>query len=177
LSWLRRKNLNKKEVKMLKPKYVELQDLEVLYVRKTGDYNVSCGKAWEVLMGFAYQQKIKYKKNLMGKDAIMIGIGHDNPAITPIDELRCDACISYDDKSVEPTGEVLIKTIKGGKYVMILHRGSYDGLKDKYQNISDWIVQNSIKVRDLPMFEKYLNRDPRRTKPENLKTEIYVPIE
>jgi AraC family transcriptional regulator len=26
------------------------------------------------------------------------------------------------------------------------------------------------------MFEKYLNRDPRRTKPENLRTEIYVPI-
>jgi len=26
------------------------------------------------------------------------------------------------------------------------------------------------------MFEKYLNRERRRTKPENLKTEIYVPI-
>ena len=145
-------------------------------MRKTGDYNVSCGQAWEVLMSFAYPQKIKYKKNLMSKDAIMIGIGHDNPTITPTQDLRCDACISYDDKSVEPTGEVSIKTIEGGKYVMFLHKGSYEFLKDKYQAISDWIVQNDIEVRDLPMFEKYLNRDPRRTKPENLKTEIYVPI-
>jgi len=37
-------------------------------------------------------------------------------------------------------------------------------------------VENGVKLEDKPMFEKYLNRDPRRTKPQNLKTEIYVPI-
>jgi hypothetical protein len=42
---------------MLKPKYVELQDLEVLYVRKTGDYMVSCGKAWEVLMALLINKR------------------------------------------------------------------------------------------------------------------------
>ena len=30
---------------------------------------------------------------------------------------------------------------------------------------------------DILPFEKYLNHDPRRTKPENLKTEIYIGIE
>jgi AraC family transcriptional regulator len=134
------------------------------------------GEAWEVLMGFAYKQKIKYKKNLMGKDAIMIGIGHDNPSITETSELRCDACISWDDKTVKPSGEILSKTIAGGTYTMFLHKGSYEGLKKIYSDIGDWIVSNGVDLRDEPMFEKYLNRDPRRTKPENLRTEIYIPI-
>jgi len=42
--------------------------------------------------------------------------------------------------------------------------------------IGDWIVESGVNLEDKPIFEKYLNRDPRRTKPENLKTEIYVPI-
>lgn len=166
----------KKGLKMLEPKFVELEPVDILYVRKTGDYMKSCGEAWEVLMGFAYKNKIKYKKNLMGKDAMMFGIGHDNPNVTDIDKLRCDACISWDDKTVKPEGEILNKTIDGGKYAMFLHKGSYDKLKSVYDEIGDWIVESGTEVRDLPMFEKYLNRDPRRTKAENLKTEIYVPI-
>ena len=162
--------------KMLKAKFVELESVEVLYVRRTGDYMRSCGEAWEVLMSFAYKKKIKEKKNLMGKEAMMFGIGHDDPSITAADELRCDACISWDDKSVKPQGEILHKTIEGGKYAMFLHKGSYDGLKRTYEEVSDWIVQSDEALRELPIFEKYLNRDPRRTKPENLRTEIYVPI-
>ena len=166
-----------KGLKMLKPKFVELEPVDVLYVRKIGDYTKSCGEAWEVLMSFAYTQKIKHKKNLMGKDAMAFGIGHDNPSVTDVDELRCDACISWDDKSVEPVGEILSKTIAGRKYAMFLHKGSYDGLKATYSQIGDWIVESGVMLRDEPMFEKYLNRDPRRTKPENLRTEIYVPLE
>jgi AraC family transcriptional regulator len=167
---------NKKGDEMLKPKIVEIEPVEVLYVRKEGAYNKSAGEAWGVLMGFSYQQKIKFKKNLMGKDAQMFGIGHDNPNITDEDKQRYDACISWDDKTVAPEGEVSNKIIDGGKYAMFLHKGAYENLKATYDSIGDWIVESGIEVRDLPMFEKYLNRDPRRTKPENLKTEIYVPI-
>jgi AraC family transcriptional regulator len=165
-----------KGLKMKEPKIVELKPVEVLYVRKEGAYDKSAGEAWERLMGFAYEQKIKFKKNLMGKDAQMFGIGHDNPNITDEDKLRFDACISWDDKTVEPQGEVANKTIDGGKYAMFLHKGAYENLKSTYDMIGDWIVESGINIEDKPMFEKYLNRDPRRTKPENLKTEIYVPI-
>jgi AraC family transcriptional regulator len=166
----------KKGLKMLEAKIVELKPIEVLYVRKEGAYDKSAGEAWEVLMGFAYKNKIKYKKNLMGKSAMMFGIGHDNPNITDDNKQRYDACISWDDKTVEPQGEISAKTIDGGKYAMFLHKGAYENLKATYDDIGDWIVESGIEVRDLPMFEKYLNRDPRRTKPENLKTEIYVPL-
>ena len=166
----------KKGLKMLEPKIVELKPVEVLYVRKEGAYDKSAKEAWEVLMSFAYKNKIKYKKNLMGKDAMMFGIGHDNPNVINEEKLRYDACISWDDKTVQPEGEISTKVIDGGKYAMFLHKGAYENLKSTYDKIGDWIVESGVEVRDLPMFEKYLNRDPRRTKPENLKTEIYVPI-
>lgn len=166
----------KKGLKMLEPKIVELKPVEVLYVRKEGAYDKSAGEAWEVLMSFAYKNKIKYKKNLMGIDAMMFGIGHDNPNVIDEDKLRFDACITWDDKTVKPEGEILSKIIEGGKYAMFLHKGAYENLKATYDEIGDWIVESGLDVRDLPMFEKYLNRDPRKTKLENLKTEIYVPL-
>jgi AraC family transcriptional regulator len=165
-----------KGLKMQMPKIVKLESVEVLYVRKEGNYNKSAGEAWEVLMGFAYKNKIKYKKNLMGKEALMFGIGHDDPNITDEKKLRFDACISWDDKTVQPEGEVLNKIIDGGKYAMFLHKGAYENLKSTYEMIGDWIVESGTNLEDKPMFEKYLNRDPRRTKTENLKTEIYVAI-
>ncbi len=53
---------------------------------------------------------------------------------------------------------------------------AYENLKATYDMIGDWIVESGVNLEDKLIFEKYLNRDPRRTKPENLKMEIYVPI-
>jgi len=161
----------------LEPKIVEFKDTKVLYVRKMGDYMVSSGKAWEVLMSFAYEQKIKHKKNLMGNDAMMFGIGHDCPETTPSEDLRYDACITYDDTSVKPEGEIGLKSIEGGKCLCYMHKGSFEGVKDVYSHLMDYIIQNEMTMDDKPAFEKYYNRDPRRTKPENLRTEIYIPIQ
>jgi AraC family transcriptional regulator len=55
----------------------------------------------------------------MGKEAQMFGIGNDDPTLTSTDELRYDACISYDDKSVKPKGEIGVKTIDGGRLLCI----------------------------------------------------------
>jgi len=161
----------------IEPKIVEFEETKVLYVRSTGDYMLSSGKAWEVLMSFAYAQKIKHKKNIMGKDAMMFGIGHDCPETTPAEDLRYDACISYDDASVEPEGEIGVKHIQGGKCLCYMHKGSFEGVKDVYAKMMDYVIQNELTMSDNPAFEKYYNRDPRRTKPENLRTEIYIPIE
>ncbi|PLY08042.1 MAG: AraC family transcriptional regulator [Arcobacter sp.] len=162
--------------KMLEPKIVELDDIEILYVRRTGAYQKAAQEAWEVLMPFAYGHRIKNKKNLMGDDSMMFGIGHDNPHVTEVDKLRYDACISWDDKSVKPEGEIQSKIIDGGKYAMFLHKGSYETLINTYDGISDWIVESGVELRDLPILEKYLNKNPRSTKPENLRTEIYIAL-
>ncbi|MCV6607995.1 MAG: AraC family transcriptional regulator [Campylobacterales bacterium] len=166
----------RKGIEVLEPKYVTREPIEVLSVRRTGPYEKAASAAAKVLYGFVYTQKIKHKKNLMGPEAECFGIGHDDPKVTEESKIRCDICVSYDDKSVKPEGEILVKTIEGGKYAQFLHKGPYTNLKHTYEKIAEWIVSSNVELRDLPMFEKYLNRDPRKTKPENLRTEIHVPI-
>ena len=175
-AYAKQKKINKETI-MIDVKIVDFQPVEVLCVRREGDYTVSAGQAWEVLMGFAYPQKIKFKKNLLGKEARMFGIGYDDPNSVPAEKLRYDACLTYDDKSVSPEGEVIAKKIEGGKYLYHLHIGAYEGLKEKYASMISYMIEHGIKMADKPPFEEYLNRDPRRTKPENLKTGIYIPIE
>lgn len=165
-----------KEYTMIEPVRIEtLKPFDVYCARHVGDYN-QLGEAWERLMAFAYPLKINAKKNLLGPEAWMIGIGYDNPDVTPTEKLRSDACISADD-DVEPGTGIDRKTIAGGRYAVFLHKGAYDKLPDVYRSIFNyWVKEYDAELRDEPVFERYLNRDPRRTKPENLKTEIYLPI-
>ena len=72
---------------------------------------------------------------------------------------------------------MVAKSIEEGKYLYHLHKGSYEGLKEKYVEMMSCIIENEIVVADKPTFEEYYNRDPRRTKPENLKTGIFIPVE
>lgn len=164
-----------KEVKTMKPIRTEtIKGIKVYSVRNVGPYNTS-GNAWEKLMGFAYSNKIKHKKNLMGPDAKMLGVSYDDPNVVDSTNLRYDACITQDD-DVETPDYVSKMTIDGGKYIVFLHKGSYEGFPDTYKSVYKYAIENET-IRDCPPFEQYLNRDPRRTKPENLRTEIWIPIE
>ncbi len=164
------------EMMIVEPKLVELKPIRVFYVRKVGAYMTSASEAWTILMSFAYEQKIKFHKKIMEKETMHFGIGHDKPGLVDTDLLRYDACISCDDTTIKPQGEVFSKMIEGGKYAVFLHKGAYENLSSTYKMVENWIVNQGIVLRDVPILEKYLNRDPRRTKPENLRTEIYVPI-
>lgn len=170
--------LRAKEYKMIEPiKILEIEPIKVYSIRHVGDYN-KIGTAFEKLMGWAYANKIKNKKNLMGKDVFSYGIYYDDPNITDTDKLRSDACINNTDNSVELDEGIIPQEIVGGRYAVFLHKGEYSGLRDVYNAIfATYIKNNDCTLRDVPVVEKYLNRDPRRTKPENLKTEIYIPIE
>lgn len=159
-----------REQKMLQPKFVNLEPQTVLFVRKTGPYGEASAAAFAALMSFAYSHK------LMDKETRMIGISHDSPDITDADKLRYDACITL-SQPVEPQGEFSLQTIAGGQYALFVHKGPYEQFDETYRLIfGQWLGQSGEQLRDDPIFERYLNRDPRRTKPENLRTEIYVPL-
>ena len=163
------------EYKMITPEIIEIEPIKVLAVRHIGDYT-ECGMAWEKLMKFAYTQKFKNKKNLVGKNARRFGISYDDPNTVENSKLRYDACVTKDDDLILEDGikEIIIE---GGRYARFLHKGSYETLGEMYNQIfGGWVMQNEIELRDIPPFDEYLNIDPRRTKPENLKTLIYIPI-
>lgn len=155
----------------------ELDDLNVISVVKTGNYSTSACEAWAVLCKFAYSNTVGKKDKMITPESKFIGVGYDNPNTTSEDKLRYGACITV-NKDVKTEGEVVKSVISGGKFAVFVHKGPYENLKDTYNKIfSEWLPTSGYKKRDALPFEQYLNRDPRRTKPENLKTEIYIPIE
>ena len=166
----------RRTVMQIQPIRIEdIAPIAVYAARHVGPYDQS-GEAWQALMSFAYPLKIKDKKNLLGKEAKLFGISYDDPNVVAAKDLRYDACITADEQVDLPRG-IEAKDIAGGLYAVFLHKGSYDGLGETYNAIfGSWIKENRVELRDVPVFERYLNRDPRRAKPENLKTEIYIPI-
>lgn len=155
--------------KMLEPKIVNIDPIDVLYVRKTGHYMNSADEAWKAIVAFVTENE------LFEKAVTRYGISHDNPKVIEEHNLRYDACLELSE-SINPKGEVAKKKIAGGKYALFLHKGPYEVIGETFKNVGDWIVETGADLRDEPSFQKYLNLDPTGIKEEDLRTEIYVPI-
>lgn len=160
----------KRGTKMLKPTIVEIEPIEVLFVRKTGNYMSSADAAWKTMVEFVTEH------DLFEKAVARYGIAHDNPRVIEEQNLRYDACLELSQSGVQEQGEVTKKVITSGKYALFVHEGAYEFLGETFKNIGDWIVENGIALRDEPQFQKYLDLDPTGVKEKDLRTEIYVPI-
>jgi AraC family transcriptional regulator len=156
------------QIMNLNPKFKEIKPIPVVYVHAIGDYN-NVGPAWEKLAKFMKE------KHLFTFGVNFIGVSYDDPSVTETEKLRYDACASV-KKEVKPEGEVGYKVLDGGLYAIFLHKGPYEAFSQTYDQIYlNWLPESGYELRDAPPLEFYLN-DPDRTKPENLKTDIYVPV-
>ncbi len=165
-----RVRINPNQEEAMQPRIVDRKPTQVIYVRRTGPYAQAAGAAWQEVCQFAFPRQ------LVQQDAEMIGISYDDPEVTAADKLRYEACISV-AQAVKPEGAVGVQTIAGGKYAVFLHQGPYDQLSETYRGIfGQWLPASGTALRDSPCLEIYLN-DPQRTKPENLKTDICIPIQ
>lgn len=164
------KNARKKKGnKMLEPKFIEIEPIEVLYVRKTGAYMQSADEAWKAMVSFVSDNK------LFENAVARYGISHDNPSIIEENNLRYDACLEL-NKNVKPKNEVSKKQIAGGKYALFMHKGDLSLIGETFKDIGDWIIESGVELRDEPSFQKYLDLDPTGIKVEDLRTELFVPI-
>jgi len=140
----------------------------VAFVRHVGPYE-NCDVAWKKLNKFAEQHA------LISPETLAIGIGHDNPNVTPADKLRYDACITVGEE-FQRSDEIGVQEIPGGQYAIATYRGPYSGLPEAYRWIfQQWLPTSGKQMRTAPCFEVYVT-DPRSTSPQDLVTEIYVPL-
>jgi AraC family transcriptional regulator len=156
----------------MKPEIKTIRDIPVIGARETGSYSYAAPKAWGRVMKFAYSSR------LMTKEVRSIGISYDDPNVTNPDCIRYDACLDVDaDISGEPGLRKML--VPGGRYAVFVHRGAYENFQQTYADIfNQWLPESGQTLCDgKACFEIYLNRDPRKTKPGNLKTEIYIPLE
>jgi len=159
---------SKFQIMNLNPKIREIKPIPVVYVHAIGNYN-NVGPAWEKLAKFMKEKK------LFSFGVQFIGVSYDDPSVTETEKLRYDACASV-KKEVKPEGEVGYKVLDGGLYAIFRHNGPYENFSQTYDQIYlNWLPSSGYELRDAPPLEFYLN-DPDSTRPENLKTDIYIPV-
>ena len=145
-----------------------IEPMKVAYVRHVGPYD-EVGAAWEKLCtGLG-------KEGYLGSQSKFIGISYDDPSVTPAEKLRYEACITVDDNFVPPEG-IMVQTIGGGEYAVTTHFGPYEKLNETYSKLyGQWLVNSDREFRSEPCMEFYLN-DPDGTEPEDLLTDICLPL-
>ncbi|HII77225.1 MAG: Bacterial transcription activator, effector binding domain [Methanoregulaceae archaeon PtaU1.Bin059] len=75
---------------------------------------------------------------------------------------------------VSGSGDIKVYTLPGGKMVRTVHKGPYDTCEPTYLALFSWMEKHRLQVAG-PIREIYPN-DPREVKPEDILTEILVPI-
>ncbi|MEP6859772.1 MAG: AraC family transcriptional regulator [Deltaproteobacteria bacterium] len=106
---------------------------------------------------------------------MMVGIYHDDPEAVPAAELRSDAGLVVPATATVPAG-LDTTTIPAGRYAKAIHKGPYERLGDTWaQLMGVWIPQHEERIAPTVSFEVYRNT-PMDAKPDDLVTELYVPL-
>lgn len=155
----------------LKREVKEVSARNVIYIRLFGDYKMNdYGGTFMRLFQFVQEQQLP-----MG-EGLPLCIYHDDPKVTPADKLRTDVCMVMPE-AVAPKGDIGFKQIPAGRYAIFLYKGSYEHLQAVYDTIyGKHIPEMECTLRDEPSAERYMN-NPVTTAPEELLTEIYIPVE
>lgn len=106
----------------------------------------------------------------------MAGLYFDDPGSTPEQELRSFAGMLVGPEAGKPDKPLEARELSAGKYAVLTFKGPYSGLREAYEYLyGAWLPQSGEEPRDEPASECYLN-DPSNTAPEELLTEICLPL-
>ncbi|MFG0257468.1 MAG: GyrI-like domain-containing protein [Phycisphaerales bacterium JB043] len=140
-------------------------------VRHVGPYD-QVGSAWAKLMKWGWTKMVFGKPDTFG-------LCFDDPDITPGERVRYEACMVVDAKA-KPKGDIEIREIPASSYAVTVHEGSFQTIGLTYSRLFARIATGPIdntncELGDPPSLEKYL-ADPRKIKPEDMRTEIWMPV-
>ncbi|QTX32573.1 AraC family transcriptional regulator [Aminithiophilus ramosus] len=142
--------------------------IPVAYIRHVGPY-AACEASWVKLCS---SPKVL---EAAGPQALAIGVCYDDPDVTPADKIRFDVCLSLSGPFESAEG-ISFQVIEGGEYAVFLYKGSYDGLHAAYRRLyGEWLPGSGREPKGSCSLEIYLN-DPSTTTPEELLTEIRIPL-
>jgi AraC family transcriptional regulator len=102
-------------------------------------------------------------------------IYEDDPDSVPVGRLRPQA--GFEAGPEVPLMEGMRRiALAPGRMATTVHQGPYADLHRVYRSLyRDWLPGSGEEADDRPCFEEYLN-DPRRTRPSDLLTEVFLPL-
>jgi len=126
------------------------------------------GKVFETLMAICEARSLW--PNISGA----VGVYCDNPEVIPEDKLNSRAGLIWQGADMPEGLEEY--HLSGGKTAVMTYKGPYAGLADAYRSLfGDWLPKSGEEPADMPCYELSLN-SPRDTAPEDLLTEICLPL-
>jgi AraC family transcriptional regulator len=143
----------------------DIDAMTVVYLEKKGPYEET-GKAMMELFELMKKKEIKERNFPMG-------FYYDDPTKVDPKETRYEVLSQFVGE-FKGDKELKVKEIPAQKVATVLYVGPYEKCMDTYMELYGWIAKNNYEVCG-PSMEKYLN-DPAKVTPEELKTEIMVPV-
>jgi len=125
-----------------------LPTYRIAYIRQVGPYGPANAQAMEKLKVWAME------RNLLTTSAILFGIPQDNPATTPPENCRYDACIviSEDD---EIGGSINESELAGGTYVICNIKHTAEEVQKAWAEVLPYIQSKGYQIDNKPVIERY----------------------
>ena len=147
----------------------KIKPMRVAYLRHVGPYE-DTKKTW-----FDLTARLSADKQVR-KHSVFIGMGHDDPSVTPAAELRYDACITVDG-DYEPKKPVESQTIVGGDYA-VAKNCPVGKIKDAYQYLyAKWLANSSRELRPAPSFMVFVDAQDVIARKKKPVLDIYMPLQ
>jgi AraC family transcriptional regulator len=145
--------------------------LRVAFIRHVGPYEQAPAQ-FERLAQWAGSHAQRHGAK---EDPLLLGIAHDNPALTPASRLRFDCCIAIADDVKRGEGDVAIQTVLGGRYAVAVQHGSFATLAQAYRWLArDFLPEQKLVLRSAPAVEIYLT--PPSVEATDGLTEVLLPV-
>jgi len=128
-------------------------------------------------IGAAFQQVVSVfaSRKLWPQAQGMLGMYYDDPSSVAPEDLNSHAGVVVASDFVMPENLEDVKT-PDGRMAVMHYKGPYAGLSAAYDYLfCDWLQKSGEELREAPSYEVYLN-DPMDTAPDELLTDIHVPI-
>ena len=148
----------------------KLSKYRIAYMRQIGPYGANNIQLMQKLKKWAIS------RDLLNDSAIILGIAHDNPEVTPPKNCRYDCCIvlseTYDlEQGINETA------LPGGKYAIFSLEHTAEALREAWNEIfSKWLPDSGYQISARPIFERYTGSTI-DVKIEPDSCELCIPIE
>lgn len=148
---------------------VSLPAKRLAFVRHVGPYP-EVGRAWARLFSLAGPAR------LLGPGLEYFGVLYDDAEITEPSKLRYDAAIAV-PMDFHPTSDFAAQTLPAREYAVLTHFGPYSNLSESYARLcGEWLPLSGREPASAPSLEYYFN-NPNSTPPDQLVTDIFIPLE
>lgn len=151
----------------LHPTIVKMPAMKGYYIRHNG-YNRSIKQTWEKLQVWTLSHEVD--------DYLQIGLHHDNPILTPLNECQYVASVVLKDEK-HNFGSLPSFTIPKGIYAKFHVKGIYGDVLKLIQYVyHTWLVNSGYETTTHPSFAIY-KKNHFLSEDEEFDLEYYVPIQ